>query len=67
MIGMSLDKNGFGFDHTPQKAFEARLRNKENLMNTNVQETLKKIKMLESEGKYEEAKRLRQSIQSING
>jgi len=66
MFGMNFN-GGISFDHSPQKSFEEKLKNKEQLMNASVQETMKKIKMLESEGKYDEAKRLRQTIQSING
>jgi hypothetical protein len=67
MFGVKLDQNGFGFDHRPQKVFEEKVRNKEVKMSSNVQETLEKIKILESEGKYEQAKQLRKTIQSING
>jgi len=30
-------------------------------------ETMKQIQILESQGKYEEAKKLRQKLQSVNG
>jgi len=67
MFGAKLDQNGFGFDHRPQRVFEEKVRTKEVKMSGNVQSTLEKIKMLESEGKYEQAKQLRKTIQQING
>jgi len=67
MIGISLDKNGFGMDHTPQKNFEIENRRMKMTENTKVKETLEKIRMLESEGKFDEAKELRKTVQSING
>ena len=67
MFGIGIGKNGLAFDHTPKKIFEEKVRKMEMVNSNSVKETMEKIRILESEGKYEEAKKLRKSIQSING
>ena len=63
--GIKFDKNGFAFDHTPQQAYEERLKG--NFMKENTKDIMKKISLLESEGKFEEAKQLRKKLNKVNG
>jgi hypothetical protein len=67
MFGISITKNGLGFDHSPQKKYEEKVKRMELKNSQPIKETLKEIQRLESEGKIEEAKKLRKNIQKING
>jgi len=63
--GFKIDDKGFSLDHTPQKTFEERLKGV--FMKESVKDIMKKIQLLESEGKFEEAKKLRKKLTKING
>ena len=66
-LGVNLSNNGFGFDQTAQKKVEEREQAKFAKSNPSVKETMRQISLLESEGKFEEAKKLRATLNPIYG
>ena len=66
-IGVNLNNNGFGFDQTAQKKMEEREQSKFAKNNPSVKETMRQISILESEGKFEEAKKLRATLNPVFG
>lgn len=63
--GLKMDKSGFSFNHEPQQVLEEKLKG--DFMKETTKDILKQISLLESEGKFDEAKKLRSKLTKING